>query len=45
MTLQVYLIDEWLPSVRNELRHSTYESYRRNLVIMHFLAWAMLASR
>jgi len=32
MTLRVYLIDEWLPSVRNELRHSTYESYRRNLV-------------
>ena len=32
MTLRVYLIDEWLPSVRNELRHSTYESYRRNVV-------------
>lgn len=32
ITLGAYLTDEWLPSVRNELRHSTYDSYRRNVV-------------
>lgn len=32
ITLGVYLTDEWLPSERNELRHSTNDSYRRNVV-------------
>lgn len=33
ITLAAYLLDEWLPSVRNELRFSTFDSYRRNIEI------------
>ena len=25
-----YLLDEWLPLAQTDLRHSTYDSYRRN---------------
>lgn len=28
-----YLTVEWLPSIRNEIRHSTYDSYRRTVEI------------
>lgn len=33
MTLAEYLTDTWLPTVRNEIRFSTYDSYRRNIEI------------
>lgn len=36
ITLGGYLVDEWLPLARNDLRHSTYDSYRRN-VELHVL--------
>lgn len=33
MTLAEYLNETWLPTVRNEIRFSTYDSYRRNIKI------------
>jgi integrase len=30
-TLGEYLIDRWLPVQKSRLRHSTYDSYRRNI--------------
>jgi integrase len=30
LTLAGYLLDEWLPLAQTDLRHSTYDSYRRN---------------
>lgn len=31
LTLGEYLTDEWLPAAKHELRHSTFDSYRRNI--------------
>lgn len=33
VTVAAYLVDEWLPSIRNEVRYSTFDSYRRNIEI------------
>lgn len=33
ITVSAYLTGEWLPSVSNELRYSTFDSYRRNVEI------------
>ena len=33
ITVGAYLTGEWLPSVSNELRYSTFDSYRRNVEI------------
>ena len=33
ITVGTYLTGEWLPSIRSELRHSTFDSYRRNIEI------------
>ncbi len=31
LTVRDYLVDEWLPGAKTRLRHSTYDSYRRNV--------------
>lgn len=33
ITVGDYLTSEWLPSIRNEIRHSTFDAYRRNIEI------------
>lgn len=33
ITVGTYLTSEWLPSISNELRYSTFDSYRRNVEI------------
>lgn len=33
LTLGSYLVEEWLPTVRNELRPTTFDSYRRTVEI------------
>jgi integrase len=31
LTVRVYLMERWLPLQRSQLRHSTYDQYRRNI--------------
>ena len=33
ITVGDYLTSEWLPSIRNEIRHSTFDAYRRSVEI------------
>jgi len=48
ITVAGYLVDEWLDSTKNELRHATFDSYRRNIenhVVPHIGAVKLQALR
>ena len=45
ITVGEYLTNEWLPSIRNEVRYSTFDSYRRTIEIHVKPALGMANSR
>jgi len=48
ITVARYLVDEWLPFTKNEIRHATFDSYRRNIenhVVPHIGAAKLQALR